>query len=581
MRPEEFSKALGAINESYLQEAEQYQKRPKKQIVRWAAAAVFVIACSAFAAAVGTQAVQYRTAAVFFVDNGMSTEGLSRKDVIRIYRDIASGRFEYADTMQLLAESDSYREAYAFFIENEMTTENLSCSDMIQIYRDITTQHFSHEKTAYVLKEAEQYRTAKSFFAANELSAENLSRSDLVRIYQDITTNTFEYDDTAQLILQSVAKRVDGFEIKGDFYSKEELKNLWNLYGSWPGLYDRNVEAKEGITYKVDNLYPEEGVSDCRRGVIRKYIHGELAWELEIPEFFVDYNYWKVENEYICIYAPLWTNGCSKFALIDPNGNILFTREFLDDTQNEWIHGVTIAENSLVLITYAKDRQSLGFYEFDFGGNLVKHTENKFEGRAGFNRVVRVSDGYLIWSGVDTINRKNKHIVIAKLDQNGKLMIVKEYSTDEFHYSFRNMIEYEGRIYISVVQIPIDQNLFGGEDSLYQQILELERLPDTNSLAPTALLKEYYDATLLVCDAKTLELETFYTVDGALGSRLLINADGELEWYVEKISVIYLPQQFINVYRLLGTLDLLQYKFDAASAFIGYEDTGTDVLFAE
>ena len=124
------------------------------------------------------------------------------------------------------------------------------------------------------------------------------------------------------------------------------------MYGSWPSAGDKNVEAKAGITYEIDNQYPQEGISEYRRGIIRKYLDGQLLWELEIPEFAIDYNYWKVENEYICIYSPLWSDDYYKFALIDPNGNILFTHNFIETTQEEWIHGVTIAENSLVLITY-------------------------------------------------------------------------------------------------------------------------------------------------------------------------------------------------------------------------------------
>ena len=123
------------------------------------------------------------------------------------------------------------------------------------------------------------------------------------------------------------------------------------------------------------------------------------------------------------------------------------------------------------------------------------------------------------------------------------------------------------------------ESLFVGKDSIYIQFLKQYYESNVNSLAPTAIIQEYYDATLLVCDAKTLELETFYTVDASRGSRLLISSDGKLEWYVEKVvAVYYYPS---NSLHFMGTLDLLRYRFDATGALIDYEDTGTDVRYAE
>ena len=582
MTTDEFSKAMGNIRDEYLQEAEQPYIPKRKPTIWFAAAAILTILISGYwMIQIFEENLQYQKAITYLTQNGISTEQLSKQDTVTIYEDIIHNRFSCDETIQLLLNSPIYQDALAHFVEYDMSTENLTPGDVLCVYLDITNSNYEYSKTAQVIAESIHYKDAIQFFEANELPSEDFTRSEIIRIYQDITTESFDYDETAKLILESVTKRVDGFEIKGDFFSKEELKSLWHMYGSWPSAGDKNVEAKAGITYEIDNQYPQEGISEYRRGIIRKYLDGQLLWELEIPEFAIDYNYWKVENEYICIYSPLWSDDYYKFALIDPNGNILFTHNFIETTQEEWIHGVTIAENSLVLITYTKDPQSLGFYEFDFNGNQLKYRKNQLPGMAGFNRVIRVSDGYLVWIGIHKGTSKTNSLMVAKLDFNGQLVTTMEYASDDFDYYLENMIEYEGKLYLSVTQTPVGQSLFTGDNSIYLQIWELSRQPDSNSLAPTALIKEYYDATLLVCDAKTLELETFYTVEASRGKRLLINSDGQLEWYVEKISLVYLAPIYLSAYRLLGAMDLHLYKFDQTSNMIGYADTGTDIRYTE
>ena len=414
--------------------------------------------------------------------------------------------------------------------------------------------------------EAAQYKQAKAFFAEYELETNNLSRSEIIRIYQDITSNRFEYDETAKLVLQSTEKRVDGFQVKGDSYSKEELRNLWELYGSWPTIFERNVEAKKGVTYEIDNLYPDKEDIHNFIGVIRKFQDGQLAWEIEIPGLLVDYNYLKIENEYICIYDSDHKAQDTMFALIAPNGTILFQRMIGEDDPIGYIHSVTVNESSLVLITYHKDNQSMGFYKYDLKGNLLKSAINELPDKSGFNMVTRLSDGYLIWIGNYPGSGEDQGAMIAKLDMDGNLVAV---------------MEYNGKIYLSVNESPVGQRFFDGENSIYQTILEQSGFSDANSLVPTTITQEYYSATLLICNANTLELETYYTVEGALGSRLLVNTKGNLEWYVEKISTVFLPMPFINIYRVCGLNDLYLYEFDTASTLIDYADTGTDVLFTK
>lgn len=427
--------------------------------------------------------------------------------------------------------------------------------------------------------EATQYKQAQAFFAKYELETENLSRSEMIRIYRDITSNRFKYDETAKLVLQSTERRVDGFQVKGDTYSQEELRNLWELYGSWPTIFERNVEVKKGVTYEIDNLYPDKENFDNHIGVIRKFQDGQLSWEIQIPGILVDYNYLKIENEYICIYDSDHKAQDTAFYLIGPNGTILFQRMIGENDPIGYIHSVTVNDHSLVLITYHKKSQAMGFYEYDLEGNLLKSATNELPYKSGYNKVVRLSDGYLVRVGNYPGSGEDESAMIAKLDMDGNLVAIMEYASDDVKYYIKNIIEYNGKLYLSVNESPVGQRFFDGENSIWEEILEQSGYFNANTLVPTAITQEYYNATLLVCDAATLELETFYTVEGALGSRLLVNADGNLEWYVEKIASVFVPLS--NIYRVCGYSDLYLYEFDTESTMIGYADTGTDVVFAK
>ena len=121
MKRENASQIVNLIDEKYVDEAtafainqkrrtrEQYAPAVKqnRRFVRRAAAAcaalVAVIGSAAFAFAV--EAKNYNTAAGFFEEYGLSTEGLTRAEVKAVYRDITQKKFSYEKTADVIRQA--------------------------------------------------------------------------------------------------------------------------------------------------------------------------------------------------------------------------------------------------------------------------------------------------------------------------------------------------------------------------------------------------------------------------------------------------------------------------------------------
>jgi hypothetical protein len=82
----------------------------------------FILLISGFSTyAVVAEAKEYNKAVAFFNTYDLSTEGLSRGDIKRIYKDITTGKFTYGKTAEVIQENIS---GYEIF-QNEPTSEDL------------------------------------------------------------------------------------------------------------------------------------------------------------------------------------------------------------------------------------------------------------------------------------------------------------------------------------------------------------------------------------------------------------------------------------------------------------------------
>ena len=78
-------------------------RRFRRSIAAACLALLAVFGSAAFAAALEIR--EYHTAAAFFDTNGLSADGLNRRDVKAVYRDITTNRFGYDKTAEVLRQA--------------------------------------------------------------------------------------------------------------------------------------------------------------------------------------------------------------------------------------------------------------------------------------------------------------------------------------------------------------------------------------------------------------------------------------------------------------------------------------------
>ncbi|MBQ9510463.1 MAG: hypothetical protein IJR55_01995 [Clostridia bacterium] len=123
MKKENISEIIGNIDEKYIEEAAMYEAPDKKIIDRrgrmragrarthktkWAiavACAVLAISVSLGGVAYAAEAKEYNDAVMFFEQNGLAVDGLSRAELKAVYRDISTERFALDKTAEVILNS--------------------------------------------------------------------------------------------------------------------------------------------------------------------------------------------------------------------------------------------------------------------------------------------------------------------------------------------------------------------------------------------------------------------------------------------------------------------------------------------
>jgi len=124
MKKEKVSAIINQIGDRHIEEAAVFalekDRRTKEDLLsvkahgektrrfKWSIAAaslalLVVFGSATFAAALEIR--EYNTAAAFFETNGLSADGLNRRDVKAVYRDITTNRFGYDKTAEVLRQA--------------------------------------------------------------------------------------------------------------------------------------------------------------------------------------------------------------------------------------------------------------------------------------------------------------------------------------------------------------------------------------------------------------------------------------------------------------------------------------------
>lgn len=422
--------------------------------------------------------------------------------------------------------------------------------------------------STYAIKvEAKEYKNAINFFEANELSLDGLTRYEIKEIYKDITTNKFEYKKTGEVIVGSIKSKVPGYSIEINSVPSGELINVWEL---WDKIRKQEQNSINRVYYKYESyrVVNDDSTVDYTKCIFTKYEDGKECWSLDI--FYSIDGYIEKDN-YLIVYGKqlsYYAGGNAKktyITKINTDGSIIWQKEF--ENSNRFYRIIINDDDSLNVFTNKTAIPAyLKIYNLNSNGEILESFENYF---VDYNvkNVAKLKEYYLVYLEDRYLNTK-----FIKISFDGTIELEINYHDEKYRYLFTNMIEFDGKVYLSAYSIPyFDISSYGrGEVGyLLDQIHKIgySSITDEDVLS---LFKNYYKAVLFMCDNNG-NLETFYSVDSAVGSDFIIE-NNSLIWNVEYFeSMMYSPAT--SSFQFGGVTRVYNYIYNEKGHFVGINKT--------
>lgn len=429
-------------------------------------------------------------------------------------------------------------------------------------------------------EEAKEYEAAILFFDENGLSIDGLTRGQIKAVYRDITTKSFTYSKTAQVIKDSLStEQIAGFEIWQEEPTPEDVENLWN-YKNYNGWFVTAVPQKL-YTHRSE-FGDVNGHYSHERSYVEKHDGDTVVWSTVITEFWVRGCH--AVSDGVIAYGEDYTwsseqKSCAWMAKLDQEGNMLWIQKMDNGFRDEYIAEVLENQDGSYAVISRGDFEyfCLSQYTADGQRTLFHKTEI---GNYGIWDAARFGDGYIVHLGSYMINET---ATIAKVDHEGNITDIFSYSSEDAHYYITDMIEFDGKVYISAYATP----KLGADEKTYGD-WEIARIMDyvysrgdweISSEELTPVVRENFTAMLLVFAPYMGAPKGFYSVEGSLGGELEISEDGRLLWDVESITTTFFSPA-TNALRIGGTCYVYRYAFGENGALISQEKTDQVINFA-
>lgn len=426
--------------------------------------------------------------------------------------------------------------------------------------------------TAFAV-EAKEYKNAVTFFEENGLSTEGLSRSEIKAVYRDITTKSFTYGKTAEVLQLAVP----GWEIEQNEPTPEELAALWDK-NVW-----MNTVAQNGVSYRTGSRYvysEERGFDVFEKSILECYQDAKLLWSAEFTDFNIE-DYAETKEG-----TMVWGNNAilsssdksyGWFAFVDNVGNVTWQRRLDHGFQKEYIASVLNNGDGTLAVISRGDLKYLCLSCCDTDGKELSFHKTEV-GNLGIRNAARLGDGYIVqlWNQFN-----GDTALLCKMDREGVLTDNFSYGDDNSDYYIKDMVEFEGQVYLSAYIVP-KQRDEGGRHEI-ANVLDYVFSKgaggvDNTGEELTRIVRDNYTALLLVCDPEGGTPKTFYSVKGSLGGKVSVNDAGQLEWNVESItSTFFSPAT--SSFTIGGTCKVFVYRFDAAGNLTDQTDTGETVPY--
>lgn len=422
--------------------------------------------------------------------------------------------------------------------------------------------------------EVKEYNAAIEFFEENGLSTQGLTRSEIKKVYHDITTQSFSYSKTAGVILESLStEQIEGYEIWQDAPTPEDIERLWN-YKTYGGgfVYPEQSENDE-VFYDYYAEYKDVAFFQSH---FEKHSGDRLLWRVSFSERIRGYI--ELSNRMI-VYGETARSSVEEnvylwVASIDENGNVLWETQLDNGFHTEYISAVFEDEEGGYQIISRGDSNFLCLTKITPDGRKAYFTKNEV-GNYGIGNISPTSNGYI----VQLINNMTaEYAKIVLIDSEGLITDSFSYDGADIYYHITDMMEYEGKIYLSTYATPKcedDINVGRWEIESILNYLFTNDIFEISSEELTPIVRNNYTAILLVCDPGSGTPEEFYSVDGSLGGKLSLTASGELSWDVESITTtFYSPAT--SSFTIGGTCYVYKYEFNRSGELI--TSTKTDEI---
>lgn len=419
-----------------------------------------------------------------------------------------------------------------------------------------------------------EYNTAIKFFNENDLPADGLTRGEIKKIYQDIITESFNYSKTAGVIAAGISNSgIGGLEILQEDPTPEEIAELWN-YKKYNSAY--LLSTQSGISYQYREEYSESDPGKLICTYIEKYENGKQVWSTPVTGYLV--RSYSAIPDGVITYGNIVSNATLVFSnavmtRLDADGNMVWQKVLHHGFETEYIHKVLENEDGSLAVFSRGDQKYLCLGQYTSSGEVIDYTKTDIDGY-GISNAARLGDGYLVQL---YDSNSQDHARIVRVDRAGNLTDGFNYGSDESCYYIKDMMEFNGRVYLSAYATPKLKEGIDHSGGRYEITGVLNYLYDNNiwqisSEELTPIMRNNYTAILFVCDTESIAPQEFYSVSGSLGGKLSIGASGELVWNVESItSSLFSPAT--SSFTLAATCTVFKYTYDRNGALVSQEKT--------
>ncbi len=432
--------------------------------------------------------------------------------------------------------------------------------------------------TFAIVAEAKEYKAAVEFFNYYDMSTEGLTRGEIKAVFRDITTESFTYSKTAEVIINSIsANGVGGYEIMQDNPTPEDVENLWNhknFNGSFVDLTQNGIRYCYRTEYKKN---ADLGFNVPDKSYIEKYDGETLIWSVSVSEFWID-GYQIVSDGVVAFgqtYTRSSTQGYSAWMIkVGSNGKLVWKQRLDNGFYKEDISEIVENSDGSYAVFSRGDLKYFCLSQYSADGKHLHSKETEI-GNYGIWDAARFEDSYIVQIGSYNTNERAR---IVKVDYDGNITDSFSYSSEDAYYYITDMIEYNGKVYLSAYAVPRladeEQNAGGRYEiaAIVNYLLD-NRILEISSEELTPMVRDNYTALLLVCDPIAGTPQEFYSVKGSLGSELSVSEKGELLWNVESITTTFFSPA-TNSFTIGGTSYVYQYTFDDSGLLISQEKTG-------